>query len=1232
MSEGINLSELAISKEYVFDNVECRLLMDCKIISKTGGLICTGEDNFQLRTPKFYYDLTITDNQIRMEIAKKIQQGFVLLANVTADMTKSRDDALKKIIILEIFAIRLGRKMGTLEILISEKVKDVLIKKGFYDADNFNTAMENLFDEQFAVTEGVSEKNGFLYVNSSFEEIAKEQSFDDAESNEISESKNADNVQVKPEDEEEIASVNKKAKGFRLLGQDFDFIVTVTDEDKLLVKRVVFKTNQQMLPSIAKGKIIFSDFAGVVDKSILNSMSASHAYVETWNKYSNMEGEFLFKRLRLIGNIRILPNQTFTRNSEGKLEVIIDPLSRAALDFLTEGDSLEVVEKLPEYLVDLNMTWPEYCENQEKIRLAKKRRHMHDDNYDGDYGDDHSDVGDVGDIYEDAEGNNDRSGELIKILKVNKSHGVLTLDCVQLPAGKLICSMRGDEARLKRRQIARDNIMNGNVPNPRIAEIISRNLLMSELDNYSVTKGQLYTRNKPLSASIKRKIFPKNPPTAVQKEAIDIAINTPDIAIIQGPPGTGKTTVITAILERLNELSNKNSVKQGRVLITSLQHDAVENVIERIKINSLPTIKFGKRSGNNIQYDDLNSAVLMWCDDIAGKLKTKNPALQISQEHERLNDYYHLYVSNPTDENAAAFLNLAKNTIFDKECLAEIEEILHDIEVVDSNSSDLLPDIRRIRVSKNGFLDDGALNAKKAYLKLMDVLPAEDWRLRALREATLAGDNPSQELLQNLRNAKNDLILSCIPKPVYKIPVLRDDIVELYNKINKLLYKPTDKKEIILHELLEELENNPDGISNVVANYSYAFAATAQQCEGKDIRAAKGIEWFQKDCHPEYDTVIVDEAARVTPLDLMIPLSQAKERIILVGDHRQLPHMYDEAIFEAMREQGEEINEPDITVSMFQNLKDKALLLEKIDGVKRFITLDAQYRTHPLLGKFLSEQFYQPYGEEFKSPLSEDLFGQNLYDVPLVWLDIPYAAGNEKSYNGSRCRAIEADIIVERICSYLEKDEENCRKIIDELERKLCDAGATAREIDIEIRCKENELRKRMLTYGVITFYSAQVNVIRTAFEKKLGKTKVKELFEKQRLRVGSVDAFQGMEFDVIFLSVVRTNKMPVISEFKEGKRIKRPYQAFDDREFLESIKDNEKKLDMSVGIANYGFLTSKNRLCVAMSRQKKLLIVVGDSNIFVGDAFSDIAEYCVPAMKHLYGLCEVEGIIEHEK
>ena len=136
---------------------------------------------------------------------------------------------------------------------------------------------------------------------------------------------------------------------------------------------------------------------------------------------------------------------------------------------------------------------------------------------------------------------------------------------------------------------------------------------------------------------------------------------------------------------------------------------------------------------------------------------------------------------------------------------------------------------------------------------------------------------------------------------------------------------------------------------------------------------------------------------------------------------------------------------------------------------------------------------------------------------------------------------------------------------------------------------------------------------------------------------MGSVDAFQGMEFDVIFLSVVRSNgKKPMVRLNRESQPEPINY------EYLEQYKGIDKKqIDMKsaeyskwelyrdkVGMQNYGFLISENRLCVSLSRQKKLLIVVGNTEMFCKGEWGIIAEICVPGMKKLYELCKGEDVI----
>ena len=129
-----------------------------------------------------------------------------------------------------------------------------------------------------------------------------------------------------------------------------------------------------------------------------------------------------------------------------------------------------------------------------------------------------------------------------------------------------------------------------------------------------------------------------------------------------------------------------------------------------------------------------------------------------------------------------------------------------------------------------------------------------------------------------------------------------------------------------------------------------------------------------------------------------------------------------------------------------------------------------------------------------------------------------------------------------------------------------------------------------------------------------------KEIEEKiDNVRVGSVDAFQGMEFDVIFLSVVRS--------YNKEKNLRNKI------EILEELEENTEEYTIQknkIGREIYGFITSEQRLCVALSRQKKLLIVVGNSDIFVSENWNNISEIFIPAMKNLYKLAEREGEIKN--
>jgi DNA replication ATP-dependent helicase Dna2 len=74
-----------------------------------------------------------------------------------------------------------------------------------------------------------------------------------------------------------------------------------------------------------------------------------------------------------------------------------------------------------------------------------------------------------------------------------------------------------------------------------------------------------------------------------QAQAVGLAVGAEQVACIQGPPGTGKTRVLSLIVRMLVE-------RGERVLMTSHTHMAINNALNKIHAQGVPTIKIGRDS------------------------------------------------------------------------------------------------------------------------------------------------------------------------------------------------------------------------------------------------------------------------------------------------------------------------------------------------------------------------------------------------------------------------------------------------------------------------------------------------------------------------------------------------------------------------------------------------------------------------------------------------------------
>jgi len=243
---------------------------------------------------------------------------------------------------------------------------------------------------------------------------------------------------------------------------------------------------------------------------------------------------------------------------------------------------------------------------------------------------------------------------------------------------------------------------------------------------------------------------------------------------------------------------------------------------------------------------------------------------------------------------------------------------------------------------------------------------------------------------------------------------------------------------------------------------------------------------------------------------------------------------------------------------MFQYLFSERLkVLEATDGITRRVTLDKQFRMHPELGDFVSRNFYEAFEptERFDSGLPASAFDHHLpgtNNKPAMWLSVPTRLGAAESQGSSWKRQPESDEICRQLMEWMESPE------------------GTG------------------LTYGVISFYKLQADLIQRELRRQLGPI----ADDDRKIRVGTVDSFQGMEFDVVFLSVVRTvrpNWTP---------------------------RDRDPNLQAR-GL--FGHLCLYNRLNVSMSRQKRLLVAVGDPALVT----HELASKYIPGLVDFYRLAQ---------
>lgn len=256
-----------------------------------------------------------------------------------------------------------------------------------------------------------------------------------------------------------------------------------------------------------------------------------------------------------------------------------------------------------------------------------------------------------------------------------------------------------------------------------------------------------------------------------------------------------------------------------------------------------------------------------------------------------------------------------------------------------------------------------------------------------------------------------------------------------------------------------------------------------------------------------YDWVIIDEAGRATPPELAVPM-QVGRRVLLVGDHQQLPPFFDDALKEQLGDAVKDKNELGaFLMSDFERMFETAYARDCAAA------LQTQYRMAPSIGSMVSRCFY---------PNRELLPGR---DRPASWYDgLPAPLDREVTWLDT---------------SHLGKAGQEARS--DDMTRTWNEAEvkivlATIRTIigcHTFYRHLKECLKEGEPAIGVICMYSEQCRVLERALAQAdwVGS-------RRRDIKVDTVDSYQGKENRIVIVSLVRNNP-----DRKEGF-LDKPYRT----------------------------------------------------------------------------------------
>ena len=533
-----------------------------------------------------------------------------------------------------------------------------------------------------------------------------------------------------------------------------------------------------------------------------------------------------------------------------------------------------------------------------------------------------------------------------------------------------------------------------------------------------------------------------------KKAAFIKVLNNP-INVVMGPPGTGKTTLLANLIDyvfRTPQIKN--------VLLVSQSHAAVNEVVIRYR-------------------------------EVARKIREKNPLIAIDEvSMVRLGD------------------------------LKQVPESLHDIHVNYIQNQFRTKFFREfssrltLLASEIGLPKDYINDMSKLFINLGTIILRYDSlkkNIEELKDEILnKGRNPKIENIINIKNEELNSLIEIIRNYFSKFYVSDEELFDdgnlLLNISNIFALRYSINNPQAIFKLVNLLKISNEWYTRLSAdadNFSGFLSKSRQLVIGTLVGIGKGSYNISD---ASYDLVIIDEAARASASELSLAM-QSGLRIILVGDHNQLPPLYMDPVITAVA-QKLNTSEEEIRKTDFERL------YENVNG----IMLNKQYRMIPPIGNIVSEVFYKKKLETGRGVAPAWL---NNLPVPwnkaVTWIDT-FGSNSSENLNDLKVKG-----------KYNQSEVNLTVKIIDDF---------------ILNNTLENLLSwykddGKVPPIGIITGYRKQKELLEIGLQNTTWFNSYKHL-----IRIDTIDAYQGQESRLLILNLVRSSDKKAIGFMDRHYRI----------------------------------------------------------------------------------------------